>query len=114
MSTADVPCVTAEEARKRLVAGGVLIDVREADEWLAGHDPAARHIPLAEVLTHLGELPSDLDVLVICRSGNRSRAVTEALRARGIEAWNVEGGMRAWQEAGGDVLRADGTPGTVI
>lgn len=114
MSTVDVPGVTAAQALALLGDGAHLLDVREANEWAAGHDPRAQFVPLAQVAGSVDSLPVDRTILVICRSGNRSKVATELLRATGRDAVNVEGGMRAWQEAGGDVLRTDGTAGSVI
>ena len=114
MSTVEVPGVTATQARALLGEGALLLDVREANEWTAGHDPSAQFLPLAQVPAAADSLPTDRTILVICRSGNRSKVATELLRTTGRDAVNVEGGMRAWQEAGGDVLRTDGTTGSVI
>ena len=64
----NVPSVTVND----LPAGVTLLDVREQDEWDAGHAPDALHIPMSELAGRLEELPNDQDVYVICRSGNRS------------------------------------------
>ncbi|WP_246113889.1 rhodanese-like domain-containing protein [Streptomyces montanus] len=53
--------------------GGLVIDVREADEQTAGHVPSARLMPLRSVPARCDELPADRSVFVICASGNRSR-----------------------------------------
>lgn len=110
----DVPSVPAAEAVRLAVGDAVLVDVREPVEWEAGHAPEAGHIPLGSVVAAAASLPQAGRVLVICRSGNRSRAAAEALRRLGIDAWNVDGGMRAWHQAGGSVVRPDGSAGTVI
>ena len=109
-----LPSVTAQEAPRLLDAGAVLIDVREPDEWEAGHAPMARHVPLNTVLAAMDSFPRNAKVLVICRSGNRSQSATAAMRDAGIDAYNVDGGMRAWHQVGGAVLRTDGSSGTVI
>jgi rhodanese-related sulfurtransferase len=82
-------------------AGTVLVDVREQDEWDAGHAPAAHLVPMSTISDHLDELPKDEQFLVICHSGGRSRRVTDMLLAAGFDAVNVEGGMMAWRDAGG-------------
>jgi rhodanese-related sulfurtransferase len=84
-----------------------LLDVREDHEWQAGHAPAAHHIPMGELGQRQDELPEDATILVICHSGARSRAVTDALRAAEDPAVNVEGGMVAWNSAGGEVVKPD-------
>lgn len=109
-----MPSVTAQEALGLIEAGAVLIDVRELDEWEAGHAVPARHVPLNGVPDAMDTISRDAPVLVICRSGNRSRGATVAMRDAGIDAYNVDGGMRAWHEAGGHVVRTDGSSGSVI
>jgi len=114
VTVADVPGVDAAEAIARTASGAWLLDVRESDEWEAGHSSAAHFLPMSQLSDRAGEVPSDAPVLVICRSGGRSAAVTGALRQAGIDATNVVGGMHAWRAAGGDVLRNDGSTGSVI
>jgi rhodanese-related sulfurtransferase len=80
--------------------GAWLLDVRENDEWAAGHAPEARHIPLGELSARAGEVPRDQVVYVICRSGARSGRAAQALAAAGWEAINVAGGMQDWAAAG--------------
>jgi rhodanese-related sulfurtransferase len=92
--------------------GVVLLDVREDDEWAAGHAPGAMHVPMSRLTPDT--VPAGTTVLCICRSGGRSSKVTEALRNRGIDAVNVVGGMHAWAADGLPIVRADGRPGTVI
>ncbi len=88
------------DASARLVDAGIalLLDVREDDEWAAGHAPAALHVPLGDrPRTHL---PAGRCVLAICRSGNRSATAAAVLLALGSDARNVRGGMLAWRAAG--------------
>jgi rhodanese-related sulfurtransferase len=77
-----------------------LLDVREDDEWLAGHAPGAQHIPLGALGELCGQIPRDRDVYVICRSGIRSARAAQALNAAGWRALNVADGMHGWQSAG--------------
>lgn len=83
-----------------LADDAVLLDVREKDEWEAGHAPNAIHSPLADLPTSLGNVPHGEDVHVVCRSGGRSSRAVEWLRREGFDAVNVDGGMRAWSAAG--------------
>jgi len=106
----QVPSVSVPELPAELPTDTTLLDVREQDEWDAGHAPQALHIPMSELAGRLGELPEDRDVLVICRSGGRSARVTEYLNANGWDARNVDGGMQSWQ-ATGRPLTAE-SPGT--
>jgi rhodanese-related sulfurtransferase len=89
----------------------VLLDVREPDEWAAGHAPQAEHLPLDQVTP--GAVPQDRPVVAVCRSGNRSGKAADALAAAGVPVHNLAGGMKAWAQAGLPVVTADGEPGTV-
>jgi rhodanese-related sulfurtransferase len=98
--------VSVEEARERQAAGALLIDVREAGEWAGGHASDARHIPLTRFTDESVRLPRDAEILVICRSGNRSARAAGVLRASGFQrVSNVRGGMIAWERAGLPVSR---------
>jgi rhodanese-related sulfurtransferase len=103
----DVPEIDIAEATRRHAAGATVIDVREPDEYVEGHVPGAPLIPLAHVPDRLAEIPSEGEVLVICRSGGRSRKAAEFLRAGGIDAVNIAGGTMAWIEAGNEVVVGD-------
>jgi rhodanese-related sulfurtransferase len=80
--------------------GAWLLDVREDDEWAAGHVPGARHIPLGQLSARTAEVPQDHPVFVICRSGARSGRAVQALTGAGWQAVNVAGGMQDWAAAG--------------
>lgn len=75
---------------------GVLVDVREQHEWDAGHAPGAIHVPLGELSGRLSELPEGRQLLMVCRSGNRSGQAADALVQAGHDAVNVAGGMSVW------------------
>lgn len=109
----DVPQVDAPDSARLVEQGAFLLDVREPNEWIAGHAPAAAHIPLGDVPTRLAEIPEGRTV-VVCRSGQRSQRAAEFLRAKGIDAVNLAGGMRAWAADGLDVVTDEGDPGSVI
>ncbi len=81
-----------------------LVDVREADEYAAGHVPGAISMPMSTIADHLGELP-DAPFHVICQLGGRSARVVKSLQAQGLDVTNVEGGTAAWVEQGYDVER---------
>lgn len=104
----NTPQVNARAARSLLDAGAVLLDVREPDEWQEGHAPDAIFVSMGEVQARRSELPRDKRVVVVCRSGGRSAAVTDALRAQGHDAVNLTGGMCAWTAAGLPVVRETG------
>jgi rhodanese-related sulfurtransferase len=93
--------VSVAEAAALRDAGAVVLDVREPDEWAAGHIAGATLIPLGSLEIRLGELPSDRDIVVVCRSGNRSARGRDILRANGLErSTSMAGGMNDWVSAG--------------
>lgn len=95
------PEISVDELAARIAAGGaVVFDVRNPDEYEAGHVAVATLVPLPEVPGRADEFPTDGEVLVICRSGARSGQAVEFLRARGVDAVNVAGGTMAWIAAG--------------
>ncbi|MFE2041478.1 rhodanese-like domain-containing protein [Streptomyces sp. NPDC059477] len=98
--------------------GDFLLDVREHDEWQAGHAAAALHIPIGEFVARYGELteaaPQDGRVHVICRSGARSAQVAQYLVQQGVDAVNVAGGMQVWEAAGHSVVTDNGEAGFVL
>lgn len=98
-----------------LPADATLLDVREADEWAAGHAPDAHHIPMSELTARLGELPAADPLYVICRSGGRSGRVVAFLGQQGHPVVNVHGGMQSWQAQGKPLVgEHDGVPPDVI
>jgi len=91
-----------------------LLDVREQDEWDAGHIEGAQHIPLGDLGTRLAEVPTDQVVVAVCRSGSRSDRAVRGLRQSGFDAENLEGGVTAWSRAGLPLVAKGGAPGRVI
>ena len=91
-----IPTVEVEH----LPADGYLLDVREPDEWAAGHAPHAVHLPMSELMARLDEVPADREIYVICKVGGRSAQVVGYLNGQGRETVNVAGGMLAWAAAG--------------
>ncbi|WP_327010696.1 rhodanese-like domain-containing protein [Dactylosporangium sp. NBC_01737] len=85
--------------------GAMVIDVREPAEYVAGHVPGARPVPMGQLPDRLAELPRTAPVYVICASGNRSLAAADYLARAGVDAWSVAGGTSAWIRAGHPVLR---------
>jgi rhodanese-related sulfurtransferase len=85
-----------------------LLDVREDDEWAAGHAPDARHIPLGQLGSRAAEVPQDVEVYVICRSGHRSARATQALNGAGWQAVNIAGGMQDWAASGRPMVTDSG------
>lgn len=91
--------ITPAELNARIARGEeiVLIDVREAHEWNAGHIGSARHIPMGQIPQRLAEIPRDAEVVMICRSGARSGHVQQHLKQQGYtKIKNLIGGMQRW------------------
>ncbi len=108
-----VPCVAPGEAVALQTEGALLLDVREAHEWEAGHAPGVHHLPLGSVAARLDTLSMATRIVVVCRSGRRSAAATALLLQSGFDAVNLEGGMVAWHAAGLEVRTPGGGTGQV-
>ena len=91
-----------------------LLDVREQDEWDAGHIEGAQHIPLGELGSRLAEVPTERVVVAVCRTGSRSDRAAKGLRLSGVSAENLDGGVTAWTRAGLALVAKGGGPGRVI
>jgi rhodanese-related sulfurtransferase len=86
----------------------IVVDVREPQEFAAGHVPNARHIPVGQFDKRIAELDKfkGKPVIVVCQSGNRSSAACNALEKSGFEkVYNLSGGIAAWEQAGMPVTR---------
>jgi len=79
---------------------GLLVDVREPNEFVAGHVPGAVPIPMGQLANRLDEFDKSSRVFVICASGSRSSAMTDLLRGAGFDAVSVAGGTGAWTRSG--------------
>lgn len=108
-----VPSVSATQARELVDNGAVMVDVRSKSEWNAGHVTIAKHVPLPELATSIDRLPKGKQVVVVCRSGNRSRGATSQLVSAGFDAFNLTGGLRAWAHVGERLVDRQGRPGVV-
>ncbi len=102
------PGTVPEVLSTELPAGVFLLDVREDDEWKAGHAPDAVHVRLGELDARAAELPRDREVYVICRSGARSAYAAQGLAIGGFTTVNVADGMTGWAVAGRPMISEDG------
>ncbi|WP_327368474.1 rhodanese-like domain-containing protein [Streptomyces sp. NBC_01217] len=97
---------------------GFVLDVREDDEWAAGHVEGALHIPMSDFVSRFGELTEAVEdgrrVHVMCRVGGRSAQVTQYLVQQGLDAVNIDGGMLAWDGAGRPMVTDNGNPAFVL
>ncbi|UYQ77348.1 rhodanese-like domain-containing protein [Glutamicibacter sp. JL.03c] len=94
-----MPEITITDTNRRPATDQIL-DVREDFEITEGMIPGAIHIPMGELNTRLDEIDINRPIVVVCRSGNRSARVAEALTGAGFTADTMAGGMTAWQRAG--------------
>ncbi|MCQ8189586.1 rhodanese-like domain-containing protein [Streptomyces rugosispiralis] len=96
------------EARRRVVDGELtLVDVREDDEWAAGHPAGAVHAALGTLPASLSDVPAG-PLAFVCRTGARSvRGGAQAIRAGRSSVYSVAGGLEAWKAAGLPVTLPD-------
>ena len=125
MNPSEISCIEAHERSSANAAddllnsvllNNVLLDVREADEWSAGHAPSAIHSSLGSLdpATFAAAFPAGVTVLCLCRSGGRSAKAVAMLRSAGIDAINVSGGMNAWAAAELPMVAEGPSPAKVL
>jgi rhodanese-related sulfurtransferase len=110
----EPPVVSVATARRLQGEGHRILDVREEDEFAAGHIAGAVHLPLMQIPARAGELDAAAEWLAVCRVGGRSLQATAYLARLGLRVRNVDGGMEAWAGAGLPFEDAAGRPGRVI
>jgi rhodanese-related sulfurtransferase len=114
MNQAAIPSVDVREADRRLrevEPRPLLVDVREVDEFGEARIPGAALVPMSRFAAEQQRLPRDRQLLVVCRTGNRSAAVTSYLVQQGMDAVNVAGGIVAWGGADLPVVGGPPAPG---
>ncbi len=99
-----VPSVDPDGVRTE----AVFLDVREPEEWQAGHIQDAVHIPLADLPARIGELSPDDEIVVVCRSGGRSARAVAWLNSNGFDVLNLDGGMASWATSGKKMVSETG------
>jgi rhodanese-related sulfurtransferase len=93
--------ISVEQAYQKYEQGVFFLDVRTQEEWEEFHAPNSTHIPLDELEERVGELAKDQEIVVVCRSGNRSQDGRDILREAGFEpVSSMAGGLRDWKAAG--------------
>ena len=92
--------VSVDELAIAIAEGSWVLDVREPDEFAAGHVPLAHHIPLGTIGENLAAIPQDELVYVVCKAGGRSMRAATALEAQGYQVVSVAGGTDEWAAAG--------------
>lgn len=93
--------IDVNEAKEMIEKGAAVIDVREPNEYTAGHVPDAALIPVNTVYARREELPQDKDLIFVCAVGQRSALAAEMAAAAGLtRIYNLEGGTEGWIKAG--------------
>lgn len=116
MSRPQIPTVTIDQ----LPADARLLDVREDEEWAAGHAEYALHVPMNLVPNQVSYQPEILGdpsggpIYVMCKMGGRSAQVTAWLVHNGYDAVNVAGGMHSWADSGRAMVSENGQPPMVL
>lgn len=100
MAENSVREIGPQEARQRIEAGALLLDVRRQDEFDQARIPGSTLIVLDELTKRVGELPRDREIVVQCKSGGRSGRAAAWLVAQGYSAVNLAGGIDEWNEQG--------------
>ena len=95
--------VSIEQLKQARQDGAMVVDVRNDDEYAAGHVSGAASLPLPEVETRMQQLPKDQTVYLICQGGGRSGKAADLLSEAGFDVRSTAGGTSAWVEAGGEV-----------
>lgn len=93
--------VTVNEAAAKRASGAFILDVRQPEEWNEAHIPGSTLIPLGELAARADELPKDQEIVVVCRSGNRSAQGRDILLNAGFtQVTSMAGGLNQWKAAG--------------
>ena len=103
------PVAVPEVLSADLPDGVFLVDVREDDEWTAGHAPDALHLRLGDLQARAEELPRDQELYLICRGGARSAYAAQVLASQGWQTTNVADGMTGWAVAGRPMVSETGS-----
>jgi rhodanese-related sulfurtransferase len=101
-SAAPLPAeISVDEAAFLRDSGAFVLDVRQPEEWVEYHIPGATLIPLDQLENRLSEVPNDKEVVVVCRSGNRSQVGRDILlNAKYDNVSSMAGGMKQWMASG--------------
>ena len=93
--------ISVSEALAKRDSGAFILDVRQPEEWNEAHIPDSTLIPLDQLPNRINELPKDQEIVVVCRSGNRSAQGRDILLAAGFtDSTSMAGGLNQWKAAG--------------
>jgi rhodanese-related sulfurtransferase len=108
----QLPTTAPADLDQARAGGAIVLDVREPEEWDAGHLADSVHVPMHAVPAWLDarDGADDHAVVVVCRSGHRSAHVTAWLLQQGVPATNLDGGLLAWAVERRPLVTDDGAP----
>ncbi|MCA9835301.1 MAG: rhodanese-like domain-containing protein [Trueperaceae bacterium] len=89
--------INVQEAQERVKGGAILVDVREPYERKVQYIPGSKALPLSEINKKWQNLPKDKELIIQCRTGNRSARAASFLAKQGLQVKNMRGGLLAWQ-----------------
>ena len=92
--------VSVDDAYQMYQSGAFVVDVRTQEEWDEYHAPNTTLIPLDQLQARISEVPKDKEILVVCRSGNRSQQGRDILLSAGYNAASMTGGLKEWYAKG--------------
>jgi rhodanese-related sulfurtransferase len=110
----NTPSVEAENLEDLLQEGYQLIDVREQDEWDAGHHKRANHLPMGEAVEKIDTFNIEEKYIFVCRSGARSGSVTNFMISKNVESYNLTGGMEQLKNFTDEIYDSEGNSGQII
>ena len=110
----NTPSVEPENLEDLLQEGYQLIDVREHDEWDAGHHKRASHLPMGEVVENIDNFNNKEKYIFVCRSGARSGKVTNFMISKNVESYNLTGGMKQLKNFTDEIYNLEGNSGQII
>tara|TARA_B100001996_G_scaffold270884_1_gene211973 strand:- start:933 stop:1283 length:351 start_codon:yes stop_codon:yes gene_type:complete len=114
LGISQTPSIEPEQLENLIQDGFTLIDVREQDEWNAGHHQSAEHIPMGMITESMNRFKENEKYIFVCRSGARSGRVTNFIASKDIESYNLSGGMKELQNYTEKIFNSEGNPGQII
>lgn len=102
VSDSSLPAeISVQDAVTQRERGAFILDVREQSEWNEFHVPDSTLIPLGQLQARVNEAPKDKPIVVVCRSGNRSKTGRDILTQAGFtNVTSMNGGVTEWRSAG--------------
>jgi rhodanese-related sulfurtransferase len=106
---AEVREIEPRKAAELIENGAPVVDVRDPDEYEAGHIAGAKHVPFDQLNGDTAGVEEGGQIVFYCRSGDRSATAASAFEGSGYDAYSVAGGLEAWAESGLPLEPEDGT-----